>query len=292
MVNLFKVAVATDAELVNATVNSLSGIANQGVGLVFGAVNVSLSAYELAHAQNAQQQAIFGTQLGFNAVGTAIGGAALGAGIAGASTTALVLGEAGAIVGGLAVGFTALAEAFGDIAMDAQQVGRYFYQVDNAYREGGYRYDSEKNVLLPIPGAVINQIDLSNGQIELGSQALYSSKHGKTGSGWLNYFFWAGDLPKALRDKSKALPLRERLGYGSYSGIDAHSSTLVLPATGKSYIDYDYEILPGSTTRNDQGFSILRSLETHLDFDFDFTFSHRNMSYARCESSSFRTRYP
>ena len=270
MVNLFKVAVATDAELVNATVNSLSGIANQGVGLVFGAVNVSLSAYELAHAQNAQQQAIFGTQLGFNAVGTVIGGAALGAGIAEASTTALVLGEAGAIVGGLAVGFTALAEAFGDIAMDAQQVGHYFYQVDNAYREGGYRYDAEKNVLLPIPGAVINQIDLSNGQMELGSQALYSSKHGKTGSGWLNYFFWAGDLPKALRDKSKALPLRERLGYGSYVGIDSHSSTLVLPATGKSYIDYDYEILPGSTTRNDQGFSILRSLETHLDFDFDF----------------------
>ncbi|EDP60161.1 TcdA/TcdB pore-forming domain-containing protein [Vibrio sp. AND4] len=270
MVNLFKVAVATDAELVSATMNNISGIANQGIGLAFGAINVSLSAYELAHAQNVQQQAIFGTQLGFNAVGTALGGVALGASITGASTTALVLGEAGAIVGGLAVGFTALAEAFGEIAMDAQQVGRYFYQVDHAYREGGYRYDAEKSVLLPIPGAVINQIDLSNGRVELGSQDLYSSRHGKTGSGWLNYFFWAGDLPKALRDKSKALPLRERLGYGSSAGVESHSSTLVLPATGKSYIDYDYEILPGSTTMNDRGFSILRSLETALDFDFDF----------------------
>ena len=172
----------------------------------------------LAHAEKVQQQGIVGTWLGFNAVGTSLGRAALGAGIAGASTTALVLGEAGAIVGGLAVGFTALAEAFGDIAMDAQQVGRYFYQVDHAYHEGGYRYDADKNVLLPIPGAVINQIDLSSGQIELGSQALYSSKHGKTGSGWLNYFFWAGDLPKALKDKSKALPLREPLGYRPQSG--------------------------------------------------------------------------
>ncbi|WP_240314473.1 TcdA/TcdB pore-forming domain-containing protein [Vibrio tetraodonis] len=270
MVELFRVAAATDTELVNVTMNSISGIANQGIGLAFGVVNVGLSSYELAHAKNAQQKAIFGTQLGFNAVGTALGGAALGAGIAGSSTAAIVLGEAGAIVGGLAVGFTALAEAFGNIAQDAQQVGHYFYQVDQAYQNGGYRYDADNDILVPLPGAVVDRIDLSRGEIELGSQALYSSKHGKTGSGWLNYFFWAGDLPKALRDKSKALPIRERLGYAANYPINSNSSKILLPATGFSYIDYDYEILPGSTTRHDQGFDVLRSLETQLDFDFDF----------------------
>ena len=86
----------------------------------------------------------------------------------------------------------------------------------------------------------------------------------------MNYFFWAGDLPKALRDKSKALPIRERLGYAANYPINSNSSKILLPATGFSYIDYDYEILPGSTTRHDQGFDVLRSLETQLDFDFDF----------------------
>ncbi|MBU2895860.1 hypothetical protein KO511_04015 [Vibrio hepatarius] len=270
MVELFKVATVTDTELINVTMSSISGIANQGIGLVFGVVNVGLSSYELANAKNAQQRAIFGTQLGFNSVGTALGGAALGAGIAGASTTAIVLGEAGAIIGGLAVGFTALAEAFGKIAQDAQQVGHYFHQIDKAYRNGGYRYDSDNDILLPIPGAVVDRIDLSHGEVELGSQALYSSKHGKTGSGWLNYFFWAGDLPKALRDTSKALSVRERLGYAAHHSINPNSSKILLPATGFSYIDYNYEILPGSTTRHDEGFDVLRSLETQLDFDFDF----------------------
>ena len=43
MVELFRVAAATDAELVNVTMNSISGIANQGIGLAFGVVNVGLS---------------------------------------------------------------------------------------------------------------------------------------------------------------------------------------------------------------------------------------------------------
>ena len=75
------------------------------------------------------------------------------------------------------VGFTALAEAFGKIALDAEQVGRYFHSVDQAYKKGGYRYDIENDILLPIPGAVIEKIDLSQGVIEIGSQKIYSSKH-------------------------------------------------------------------------------------------------------------------
>ncbi|PNQ54460.1 hypothetical protein C1141_15765, partial [Vibrio agarivorans] len=271
VVNLFRVALSTDAELVNITMNSTFGLANQGVGLIFGALNVSLNSYELAHAKNVQQASVFGMQLGMNSIGMALGGSAMVAGTIGASTTALVLGEAGVLVGGLAVGFTALADAFGKIALDAQQVGHYFQQVDIAYRDGGYRYDPKSNLLVPLPGAVVNRIDFSRGEIELGSQFLYSSRDGSTGSGRLNYFFWAGDLPKALKDKSKALPIRQRLGYSSLSSPNMDENTmLMLPATGLSYVDYDYEILPGATTRNDAGFDVLRKLEAKLDFDFDF----------------------
>ncbi|AUI88759.1 hypothetical protein BS333_18345 [Vibrio azureus] len=271
VVNLFRVALSTDAELVNMTMNSTFGLANQGVGLVFGALNVSLNSYELAHAKNVQQASVFGMQLGMNSIGMAVGGGALIAGTVGASTTALVLGEAGALIGGLAVGFTALADAFGKIALDAQQVGHYFQQVDKAYQDGGYRYDSQSNLLIPLSGAVINRIDLSRSEVELGNQYLYSSRDGSTGSGRLNYFFWAGDLPKALRDKSKALPVRERLGYTDVSSLNMNANTmLMLPVTGVSYIDYDYEILPGATTRHDAGFDVLRRLEDKLDFDYDF----------------------
>mgnify|MGYP001193980265 CR=1 FL=1 len=270
MVNLFKTAMTADTEVVSTTLSGIAGLANQGIGIAFGAVNIGLNSYELANAQNTQQEAVFATQLGFNTVGTALGGAAIGAGLVGASTTAVVLGEAGAIVGGLAVGFTALAEAFGKIALDAEQVGRYFHSVDQAYKKGGYRYDIENDILLPIPGAVIEKIDLSQGVIEIGSQKLYSSKHGKTGSGYLNYFFWAGDLPHAQNDKSKAISIRERLGYSGSHSIETDSSNIMLPATGESFIDYDYQILPGSTTRQDLGFDVLRKLETQGDFDFDF----------------------
>ncbi|MGL6253405.1 MAG: TcdA/TcdB pore-forming domain-containing protein, partial [Billgrantia desiderata] len=102
------------------------------------------------------------------------------------------------------------------------------------------------------------------------SQYLYRTHHGHTGSGAINYFFWAGDMPRVVSDSAQALNVREELNYPVSSAFDAGALPLVLPATPRSYIDYRYAFLPGATTRHDTGFSVLRRLERNRTFDYDF----------------------
>lgn len=174
--------------------STLGHTVNEGAGVLFGGAMVGLDAYELAHAENDVQKAVFGTQLAFDSASFVTGAAGVGAGLLGASTAAAVLGGAGVILGGLAVGFTALAQAFGAVAEDAKAVGRYFDTVDKAYKGNGYRYDADKKVLVPLAGAVVKRLDLRNNQIGFDSQYIYRTHHGSTGSGAINYFFWAGDF--------------------------------------------------------------------------------------------------
>ncbi|EYU16865.1 TcdA/TcdB pore-forming domain-containing protein [Photorhabdus aegyptia] len=186
---------------------------NEGAGVLFGGAMVGLDAYELAHAENDVQKAVFGTQLAFDSASFVTGTAGVGAGLMGASTAGAVLGGAGVILGGLAVGFTALAQAFGAVAEDAKAVGRYFNTLDDAYKGNGYRYDNEKKVLVPLPGAVIKTLDLRKNQIDFDSQYIYRTHSGSTGSGRINYFFWIGDFPKMVHDRSQAIEVRSGIGY-------------------------------------------------------------------------------
>lgn len=176
------------------------------------------------------------------------------------------------ILGGLAVGFTALAQAFGAVAEDAKAVGRYFDTVDKAYKGNGYRYDTEKKVLVPLAGAVVKRLDLRNNQIGFDSQYIYRTHHGSTGSGAINYFFWAGDFPRMIHDRGQAIEVRSGIGYKDATRTLEHgdSTAVILPGTPKSYISYEYMILPGSTTRHDTGFDVIRRLEEDRRFDYDF----------------------
>ncbi|AJO79288.1 TcdA/TcdB pore-forming domain-containing protein [Pseudomonas sp. MRSN 12121] len=252
--------------------SSLGHTVNEGAGVLFGGAMVILDAYELAHADNDVQKAVYGTQLAFDSASFVTGAAGVGAGLLGASTAGAVLGGAGVILGGLAVGFTALAQAFGAVAEDAKAVGRYFDALDKAYQGNGYRYDAEKKVLVPLPGAVVKRLDLRNQQIGFDSQYIYRTHHGSTGSGAINYFFWAGDFPRMIHKRDEAIEVRSGIGYPQASQALAHgdSTTVILPGTPKSYISYEYMILPGSTTRHDTGFDVIRRLEEDRRFDYDF----------------------
>ncbi|MCC8421433.1 insecticidal toxin MCF [Photorhabdus thracensis] len=252
--------------------SNLGHTVNEGAGLLFGGAMVGLDAYELAHAENDVQKAVFGTQLAFDSASFVTGVAGVGAGLVGASTASAVLGAGGVILGGLAVGFTALAQAFGAVAEDAKAVGRYFDIVDKAYKSNGYRYDDKNKVLVPLPGAVVKSLDLRNNQISFDSQYIYRTHSGSTGSGKINYFFWVGDFPRMVHDRSQAIEVRSGIGYKDASKPLEHSDSnvVILPGTPKSYISYEYMLLPGATTRHDAGFDVIRKLEEDKRFDYDF----------------------
>ncbi|WP_118985119.1 TcdA/TcdB pore-forming domain-containing protein [Photorhabdus sp. CRCIA-P01] len=252
---------------------SLGHTVNEGAGILFGGVMVGLDAYELAHAENDVQKAVFGTQLAFDSASFVTGAAGVGAGLVGASTAAAVLGGAGVILGGLAVGFTALAQAFGAVAEDAKAVGRYFDMVDKAYRDNGYDHKVEngKKVLVSLPGAVVKCLDLQKNQIVFDSQYIYRTHSGSTGSGEINYFFWIGDFPRMVHDRSEAIEVRSGIGYKeAFKPLEYGDSVVILPGTPKSYIRYEYMLLPGATTRHDTGFDVIRKLEKDKRFDYDF----------------------
>ncbi|AMS13842.1 hypothetical protein A3218_05895 [Pseudomonas chlororaphis] len=251
--------------------SSLGHTVSEGAGVLFGGAFVGLDAYELAHAESEGQKAVYGTQLAFDAASFVSSAGGIGAGMLGASTTGAVLGGAGVILGGLAVGFTGLAQAFAPVAEDIKAVGRYFAAVDAAYKGNGYRYDEQQQVLVPLPGAVIKTLDLYQNQIEFDSQYLYRTHHGKTGSGKINYFFWGGDFPTMVHDRSQAIEVRSGIGYSSQQAL-AHgdSKAIILPGTVKSYISYGYIHFPGATTRHDSGFDVIRKLEKDYRFDYDF----------------------
>ncbi|SFU32281.1 TcdA/TcdB pore-forming domain-containing protein [Xenorhabdus koppenhoeferi] len=252
--------------------SALAHTANEGIGLLFGVASIGLDVYELAHAETDTQKAVFGTQLAFDSASFVTGAAGAGAGLVGASTAAAVLGGAGVLLGGLAVGFTALAQAFSAVANNAKNVGLYFDMLDNAYKGNGYKYDNENKVLVPLPGAVIKTLDLRNHQIDFDSQYIYRTHSGSTGSGKINYFFWIGDFPRMVHDRSQAIEVRSGIGYEKASRDLEYSDSnvLILPGTPKSFIKYEYMQLPGATTRHDTGFDVIRRLEESKGFDYDF----------------------
>ncbi|WP_167337441.1 TcdA/TcdB pore-forming domain-containing protein [Pseudomonas batumici] len=274
------------------SLNVMSSISklNIGVGLFLNLGSVVLDAIELSQAQNEAQRAVFGTQLAFDSAGLALGVFSLGAsmaanaGIVGAATASGFAGALAAPLAGLGIGFSALAQAFSAVAEEAAQVGSYFAGLDAAYRQGGYRRVERKNstdhvqddapghvLMESIPGAVISTLDLRRQQLTLDSQYLYrNDPTNAVGSGRSNYFFWWPGRGANL-DKNLAINIREGIGYRQAQvSFVPGDAVLVLPMTAKSYLNYEYMILPFATSRNDHGFDVLRRLEEDGRFDFDF----------------------
>nr|WP_245759035.1 TcdA/TcdB pore-forming domain-containing protein [Xenorhabdus koppenhoeferi] len=274
-------AVASEGRGVTSSLFSSLSHVSTGVGVGLNIASVVLDSLELAHAQNESQKAVYGTQLAFDSAGLVTTGVGIGAGILGAPIVAGFASSLAVPLAGLGIGFTALAEAFGRVADDAKAVGNYFADLDAAYQQGGYR-QTEKTaadgkhytVMEPIPGAVISKLDLRHGHLTFDSQYLYRNDPTySVGSGRSNYFFWWPGRA-ADTDKNHAINIREGIGYKqaqvNFNFHPRSSDILIPPVTMKSYINYEYMILPFVTGRHDRGFDVLRRLEKDGRFDFDF----------------------
>ncbi|MCG8566143.1 MAG: C80 family cysteine peptidase, partial [Desulfobacterales bacterium] len=274
VVKLVKTLVSGETEAAETAVSTfgkaLGHVAGEGLGLLFGVANVVLDSYELSQANTEAEKAVFGTQLAFDSAGLALTTTAVIAGLAGAATVSAVVGGVGAIVAGIGIGAAALAENYVAIANSAEAIGDVFHQIDEGYANGGFSYDSDNDLLSPEPGAIVDTIDFRTNTVTFGSQKIYGSSHGSTGSGAEDYFFWAGDFP--VVDEDSTLYVRDQIGYAQTTALNHHDAAiLVLPGTPNTFFnDYEWNTLPGSTTKNHDGFDALRRMEEGGDFDFDF----------------------
>ncbi|RDH39957.1 MAG: hypothetical protein CFE62_006285 [Candidatus Aquirickettsiella gammari] len=250
--------------------------ASEGLGILFGAASVVLDSVELNAAKTEAEKATFGTQLAFDTGGLSLSLASMGAAYAGAAGTAAALGAGTVILSGLGIGINALVQAFSQVVKEAEVVGYYFYDLDKAYQQRGYQEKTfsvrNQSVMNPLYGAVVTEIDFINETIAYGSPYIYPAPHWGVGSGKINYLLWMGTTPRVIRDKQRAINIRERLAYVEKSTLGNWKtvSTWILPATPISYIDYDWMMLPGATSRRDSGFSVLRKLEEQPNFHYDF----------------------
>lgn len=296
VVSLVKTLVTEEQVVVKSTLSAfrsgLNAFFNEGLGILFNTANVVMDSGELSEANTEAERAIFITQLAFDVGGLSLSLGVGGASLLGATMTASVLGALAVPVVGLNIGITGLVKAFEEVVANAQAVGNYFYQLDNAYRQLGYQKQmtSENNSYLsPLYGAVIKEINFQTNTIHYGDSYLYSSQT-KTGSGKSNYIFWAGYFPHVIMNKRKAFSIRDRLGYPKvkmmsrrnisltdlflmYEGLQPEIfnsiTTWILPSTPESYLSYSWKNLPFATVRHDTGFSVLRQLEEE-DFHYDF----------------------
>ncbi|MGC1854030.1 MAG: TcdA/TcdB pore-forming domain-containing protein [Candidatus Aquirickettsiella sp.] len=251
--------------------------ATEGLDMVLGMITIGLDIDELTKAETNTERNLFATQLAFDSVGFLLSAGGAAAGALGASSGAVVaLSWAGVNLAGLGIGITGLVQAYSQVAADAEAVGWYFFLIDEAYQNFGFKKINIGNntcYMSPYFGAVVVEIDFLKGLIIFGSQFIYRTRprsRGVYGSGYDNAISWPGDMPKPVKDKKQALNIRERLGYPEQSSSWQDCTVWILPYMPVAYIKYDHAALPGATSRRDNGFSVLRKLEERKDFDYDF----------------------
>ena len=267
-------AVLTGGENSTTVADSLlslsSGLLSK-VGLGLQAAGIGLDITALIQAKTEAQRAQFATRLAFDSTGLGL----MGASVLGVEAA----GPLGVAVAGLGIGVTALVDVYEEVAQRAVAVGAYIAQLKTAYEtdteteSGAYRFDATLNALIPVGPAVLGTINLREQSVSYSSPQLYRTRHGSTGSGEINYFFWAGDAPTVVVDPDQALDIREGLGIkaqGKLPNAGINARTLILPGMPKAYLRYSYNTLPGATTRHDPGFDLWRKLEVGRKFDFDF----------------------
>jgi hypothetical protein len=270
VVNIVKVLRSGAIEEVEiiAKVDAIAG----KIGLGLGAINVIIDIVELVSADTPEQRAILGTQLGFDSAGLGLAGASYGLGLIGAGTAAGFAGALAVPLAGIGIGVTALVQAWEKADGEALNNALYFLNCDQSYKTPiKQEVTSQGTPYLNLANqAVITSVSLSDDQqatATLGTQYVYrtatyykggykNSSH--TGTNW------------AVKDKSKAVPVRLALGYDddkvevNAEGINA----LVLPVTPVSYIYYRYGPAWGIYRRDDAQLRVVRRMADNYPFLF------------------------
>ncbi len=247
--------------------------ATEGVGFLLQGAAVNLDIYELAHVKTEMEKNIIATQLTFDLAGLAMMGTSFTAPYLGAS--AAVAGTIGALsvpLAGIGIGVTGLVGAFSQVLDEAKAVGKYFWQIDSAYRNEGYTLKNDEDnppVMNPLYGAVIKSIDFKNGSIQYGSQFIYRSKHNQNGF----------NFPSCVIDKNSAINIRERLNYPTQINLShdwQQTKIWILPFTTKSYFSYNWIHISAVELRHDKEFEILDKIDGE---DFFYRFYHFPSGY-------------
>ncbi|MEZ4829083.1 MAG: TcdA/TcdB pore-forming domain-containing protein [Bacteroidia bacterium] len=247
---------------------AFSRVAGEGLGTAFMAGNVVLDIYQLAHANDTSEKIMFGTQAAFDGASLVTGVAGISMGLIAEAGTSLalastVLSGAGVILGGLAIGFTALAQAFNNVAAEAEQILATFENIYDAYEKavpiGGFTFDSTNNALSPVPGIVIQQVDLRSGTTTFGSQEVYRTID-KTAV-----------FPKI--DYQHSFSLRKVWGFQDSSTFQhKEAKILILPGEPASVFDYWYNVLACAHNRikSYKGYDKVKTLNQKESFTFEF----------------------
>lgn len=228
---------------------ALGHAAGEGVGAVLGLANVGFDIYQLSEAGSNAEKARFGTQLAFDSASVLVTGSGLIAAAAGAGTAAAVLGGAGVILGGLAIGVGALVEGFAGIFERARQVGLFFYEFDEAVRQGGYRLDPQSKAWTAHASLVVESVDLLTGQVRLGSPQLFPLR---------DHF----GVPDYIVDFKRGVDIRQGLELPQTLAFSPQTGDLiVLPCTPKTWYGYGYKAFPFANELHTEGFELARRLE-------------------------------
>ncbi len=221
---------------------SALGKVSGSVGVLLNSASVVADIYELAHAENDIQKAIFTTQLVADSSGLVLNGAAIGASLLGASTAATVLGGVGVIVGGLSVGAFALAQNYAVLAEEAKELATCFDKIKKAYAADSYSYDASKGILSARGGAVIKAIDFKRKQLTLGNAYLYASEYG------LSYVYY----PSVIKDKTAAINLRTNYGGSETVSFSVPENLIatVLPSQPTYYLNFNQYVMTLSILRD------------------------------------------
>ncbi|KAH9296785.1 hypothetical protein KI387_028467 [Taxus chinensis] len=280
--SLVKTALEADVAVGEVSLSAFSkvfetiAIGGEVVGTALDMLNLGLDIYELwTFDGNDIDKAALGIKFTFDLAASQVAAAAFGAGLAGAAGVATAFTAAGVLIAGLGIGVAELVVSYGNMAARANNVGDTIATIYDAYKGGGYKYETkdDNRELVPLAGAVVNQIEMGHKGITVGfdSHYIYRTDH-SGGSGSSNYF-WPGHMPTLNKKRSEAINLKDGIGCKENSRIvefDGRPDCLILPATPKAFISYDYEALPFATTSHHRGYDLLRGLEEDGRFDFDF----------------------
>lgn len=278
-------------------ISRASPVGDLGLNLL----SIGLNGYELAHAQNDAQRAEYGTQLAFDLAGLVDVVIGLGANSIGATTIASFAGSLGVPLAGLSIGINALVQGTQVHIEKTKAVGRYFAFLDEGYQKGGYQLANvkgEDGVVIQLwkntPGMAISTLNLRNQKVIFADTWIYKTYIYGLGSGYANNITWV--TPKSVNrvgkhkitnPKERVINIREGIGHAAatVSSVLSSDIPLVLPDTPQYYMDYNYETFPGSTTRDDWGFEVLRRLERrYRDNDDNFSFDFYNFPSERAIS--------
>ncbi|WP_028537076.1 TcdA/TcdB pore-forming domain-containing protein [Paludibacterium yongneupense] len=255
------------------------GLASRGLGPLLGLANAGFDIYEIMHAQTPAEQALFATQLGFDATILTIEGGAIVATATGAGLVAEVAGPVGLAIGLIGFAITsAMAASMRHHALVAAEeaVEAFFARLAAAHQGDGCDYAADSDTLQPRPGLVVTRLDLGRARIEFGSQYVMATR--LVASRYIDPDLVRPQelpthVPQMMDDPARALSLRERLGMPSQADLlNAQARHIVLPATPDAVIRYRYQRvrkpytpLP-TTVASNPGYQAMRRIGADGDF--------------------------